>query len=128
MSLNKFVKNNKSTDHITAKILDITCKSLDTDHIYVDEKMLVTNKSKDESIDFIYTSKGQPGSIFINKDGENCDFVSEITIENDGDLLCNNLIIKIEGENINLKEYIDDRIGFVLASVGGTVNTLTGGG
>lgn len=128
MSLNKFVKNRKNDHHITSKILDITCKSLDTDEIFVDEKLIISNKTKNETLDFIYDTKGVPGSIFINKNGVSCDFVSGITIENDGDLVCDNVVVKVEGENINLKDYIDDRIGFVLASVGGTVSTLTGGG
>jgi len=129
MSLNKFVKNRKDDHKTTSKIFDISCKSVDTDDIFVDEKLIVTNKAKDEQIDFIYTTKGQPGSLFVNKDGNTCDFVDGITIENDGDIVCENVIVKDSEDNrVNLKEYIDDRINFVIASVGGTVNTLTDGG
>ena len=127
MSLNKFVKNNKNDHHVTSKILDITCKSVDTDQIFVDEKLIITNKNKDQEIDFVYANKGQPGSLFVNKDGISCDFIDGIIIENDGDIVCENVIIKDTDDNrINLKAYIDDRINFVIASVGGTVNTLTG--
>ena len=138
MSLHYFI-NTEGTRRDTSRLFEFYGKTLDVDTAYIDEKLEVTNKDKDEKLDFVYDSKKTPGSFFINKDGEKCDFetknglfpelqniVKEETIENEtrisGKLIVENFVL---ADGTDLKTYIDDRIQFILNSIGGTVTTLT---
>jgi len=139
--MNHFVKNGRNVGR-TNKYIEIQAKGLDTDYLNVFENCYIYNKERNHSIDFVYDNKGNDGDIFINKDGNTCDFISkdnlfpelqnidkEATGENitefNGSLIADNIILK---DGTNLKDYIDQQIALVYASVGGTLNTLTSGG
>lgn len=141
MSLHYFL-NTSGTRQQTSRLFEFYGKTLDVDTAYIDERLTLTNKDKTESINFIYDNKGDNGSFFINKDGDNCDFQSKEqmfpelqnidkaeTIENEtifrGKLIVDDFVLR---DGTNLKDYIDQQIAQVYASVGGTVNTLTSGG
>ena len=142
MSLNKLIRG--SHNQMTSKTFEIFAKSLDADNLYVDENCIITNKDKSERMNFVFESKKEPNSVFINKDDDQCDFQ---TLDNllpylenidreetetgvtriNGDVISENVIVKTDtGEELNLKDYIDDRINYVLANVGGKVDTLLG--
>jgi hypothetical protein len=122
--------------------MEIQSKGLDTDYLNVFENCYIHNKDRNETIDFIYDSKGNAGDIFINKDGITCDFItkdnlfpelqnidkdttSQNTTDFRGSIIADNIILR---DGTNLKEYIDNQIAQVYASIGGTVSTLTSSG
>ena len=138
--LNHFVKNGRNAGR-TNKYIEIQSKGLDTDYLNVFENAFIYNKDRNEHIDFVYNSKGENGSIFINNDGVNCDFITKDNLfpelqnidkdntddnktEFKGQLVAEDFILK---DGTNLKDYIDQQIAIVYASVGGTLNTLTSG-
>lgn len=138
--MNHFIKNGRNVGR-TSKYMEIQSKGLDTDYLNVFENAFIYNKERDEHIDFVYNSKGENGSIFINNDGVNCDFISKdnlfpelqnlntetTTADNTdfkGQLVADDFILR---DGTNLKDYIDQQIAIVYASVGGTLNTLTSG-
>ena len=139
--MNHLVKNGRNAGR-TNKYFEIQAKGLDTDYLNVYEHFYLYNKERTENIDLVYDNKGNAGDIFINKDDTTCDFISkdnlfpelqnidkEATGENitefNGSVIADNIILK---DGTNLKDYIDQQIAQVYASVGGTVNTLTSGG
>jgi hypothetical protein len=142
MSLNHFVKNGRNKGN-TDSYMELQVKGVDTKYLNVFENLNVFSTDKSQNIDFVYEDKGNAGDFFINSDGSRCAFSSketllpeiqninkDETIENltsiNGDLVVDNLILR--NENINLKQYIDEQIAIVYASLGGTINKLTEGG
>lgn len=138
MSLHYFI-NTSDTRQQTSRLFEFYGKTLDVDTAYIDEKLEVTSKDKTEKINFIYESKGEDGSFFINKDGETCNFESkenmfpelqnldkENTDETQtlfrGKLIVDDFVLR---DGTNLKTYIDQQIQLIYNSIGGQVQTLT---
>ena len=142
MSLNHFIKNGKNKGK-TNNYFEIFAKGLESDYVHVYDELKVFSKGRTENINFTYETKGLPGDIFVNSDNLTCDFKTKeelfpqlINIDKEntslnttnfnGSVIVDDIVLR-DG-NVNLKDYIDQQIAILYATVGGTVSTLTGGG
>lgn len=133
--MSKFNSGPSSASQFNSNEFD--CEKISTNHITVKSSLNVYDKHRAQYLDFNFKSKGEPGNVFINENNLSTTFVNvnsllphldnidknsnDVQTTFNQDIFCKNIIV----ENLNLKTYIDQRIEFILSTLGEKINYLT---